>query len=250
MKNYQINFEFKIQKAILFPMLRTILNEVIDFILPNTCLCCDVPINSGEDFVCTKCFAKLEKFDDTHPWKEEHKARGVIDNSLSAFWFREKTEIQTLLHSMKYEKIKSAGKMLGREIGNRIALLNGAEFDYVAPVPLHKARARDRSYNQSKFIAIGICEILQANLINDLLIRNRHTQTQTLLNKAERKENVKDAFEINQKYKNAVLNKNIIVVDDVITTGATILECAKILKDSGTGKVWVCSAAYAALDAP
>jgi ComF family protein len=149
---------------------------------------------------------------------------------------------------MKYEKMKSVGRMLGSQIGSRIAELNGMPFDYVVPVPLHKARIRDRQYNQSEFIAGGVSEILNAKVLKDALVRTRYTQTQTKLNKAERKENVKGAFEVNRKHKDKITDKNIIVADDVITTGATILECAEVLKKSGAGKIWVCSAAYAAVD--
>lgn len=229
-------------------MFQRILDETINFILPNSCLCCEAPIAPDERFICTNCFQKLERFNEPHPWKEEFIAKGVIDNSLSVFWFREETEIQTLLHSMKYEKMKSVGRMLGNEIGRQIAELNGMMFDYVVPVPLHKARIRDRMYNQSEFIANGVSEVLTAKVLKDALVRTRHTQTQTKLNKAERKENVSCAFEIKQKHRDIITGKNIIVADDVITTGATILECAKVLKESGAGKIWVCSAAYAALD--
>jgi ComF family protein len=233
-------------------MLRRILNrvsdEIINFVLPNSCLCCESPIAPGERFICRNCFQKLEKFDQPHPWKDEFIGKGIIDNSLSAFWFREGTAIQTLLHSMKYEKMKSVGRMLGSQIGSSIAELNGIAFDYTVPVPLHKARIRDRQYNQSEFIARGVSEVLNTIVLNDVLVRTRYTQTQIKLNKAERKENVKGAFEVNQKHKDKITDKNIIVVDDVITTGATILECAEVLKQAGAGKIWVCSAAYAALD--
>ncbi|MCI0448573.1 MAG: ComF family protein [Chlorobi bacterium] len=228
--------------------LNRVLDEIVNFVLPNSCLCCESPIAPDERFICMNCFKKLEKFGLPHPWKEEFIAKSVIDNSLSAFWFREGTAIQTLLHCMKYEKMKSVGRMLGNQIGRQIAELNGMTFDYVVPVPLHKARIRDRQYNQSEFIAKGMSEVLNAKVLNDALIRIRYTQTQTKLNKAERKENVKGAFEVNQKHKDKITAKNIIVVDDVITTGATILECAEVLKKSGAGKIWVCSAAYAALD--
>lgn len=229
-------------------MLKSVLSEVVNFILPNSCICCLAPIDASEEFICRKCYKRLERFEENHPWKEEFIRNGIIDNSLSTFWFREGTEIQTLLHSMKYEKLKSIGIMLGRGIGKRVSLFGNQEFDYITPVPLHKARVRDRSYNQSEFIAQGTAEELTSIVLMDLLIRNRQTKTQTKLNKPQRKENVKNAFEINPRYKNKIIGKSVLIVDDVITTGATILECAKVLKEAGTGVVWVCSAAYAALE--
>lgn len=228
-------------------MLRRIFNEIIDFVLPPVCLCCDSPVEPGSEnrvkFLCPACYGKLERFKQAHPWKEEYISLGIIDNSLSAFWFREGGEIQTLMHEMKYGKMKSVGRLFGREIA---ALVSGdSNWDYVVPVPLHKARLRDRTYNQSEFIARGIGAVIKAEVLADCLIRTRYTGTQTKLNKQQRRENVKEAFVLNQKYN--IAGKNIILVDDVITTGATILECAQTLKQAGAGKVMVCSAAYAEL---
>lgn len=235
-------------------MFRMILNRTIDgitdFILPKVCLCCDSSIEysaNGNKFICPKCYGGLERYNEPHPWKDDYISRGVIDNSMSAFWFRDGAEIQTLMHEMKYGKMKSVGRLFGREIGSCLATESNIVWDFIIPVPLHKARQRDRMYNQSEFIADGINEKIKAVVLADGIIRTRFTGTQTKLNKQERKENVKDAFMLNPKYKLDIVDKNIIVVDDVITTGATILECAETLKLAGAGRVWACSAAYAEL---
>ncbi len=172
---------------------------------------------------------------------------GTIDNSFSAFWFREGKPIQHLLHAMKYSKMKGVGVMLGNEAGKKLADIIKDEFSFILPVPLHKARYRDRTYNQSEFIAKGISEILKVPVLNNGVIRTRFTGTQTKLNKAERKENVSGAFMVNPDYEKEIAGKNIIITDDVITTGATILECAHSVRSSGAGKIWIASAAYAEL---
>ena len=228
-------------------MFRKVLEELINFVLPNSCLSCELPIEPHEKFICQKCYQTLEKYGDTHPWKDEYIESGIITNSLSAFWFREGNVIQSLMHAMKYQKMRSVGKMLGTEIGNQIAEVNNPAFDYIIPVPLHKAKYRDRTYNQSEYIAKGIHDVTRAEVITDGVVRTRFTETQTRLNKAERKVNVSDAFKVNPKHLEKLKGKNIIVVDDVITTGATILECAGALRLSGAGNIWVCSAAYAEL---
>jgi ComF family protein len=235
-------------------MFGSILNRIIDFVLPPVCLCCESPVENGVDgshsvkFICPECYGRLERFDITHPWRDEYISAGVIDNSLSAFWFREGNEIQTLMHEMKYGRMKSVGRLLGREIANIILSTNGIKWDYVIPVPLHKARLRDRTYNQSEFIAESIAGATGTKVLAKGITRTRFTGTQTKLNKQQRKENVKDAFSVNPRYKDSLTGKNIILVDDVITTGATILECASTLKNAGAGKIWVCSAAYAELN--
>lgn len=242
-------------------MLSTLYNRIyngfIDFILPGVCIHCEevienAPNTGGKNpeavkFICAKCYGRLERYNDEHPWKSEAVSAGIIDDSLSAFWFREGNEIQSLIHNLKYNKMRSAGRLLGREMGRRILTQDKAQWDYIIPVPLYKSRLRDRTFNQSTFIAKGISEITKAEVLDKAIKRVRFTGTQTKLNKAERKENIKDAFVINGKYASLLKGKNILVADDVITTGATILECASALKPAGTGKIWVCSAAYAEL---
>ncbi len=228
-------------------MFQKLYNGILNFVLPNSCISCQKAIGAGDKYLCSECFSVLEHYNDNHPWQAEKIADGTIDNSLSAFWFREGAPIQTLFHSLKYQKMKSVGIILGEELGRIIQAKSRESFNMIIPVPLHKAKLRDRTYNQSEFIAKGISNILNAQVINDAVIRTRFTGTQTKLNKSDRKDNVRGAFEVNPKHKSTIKGKNIILVDDVITTGATILECALALKRSGCGKLWVCSAAYAEL---
>ncbi|MBZ0201460.1 MAG: ComF family protein [Ignavibacteria bacterium] len=228
-------------------MFQAIINEFINFVLPNSCLVCGASIDASERFICKNCSGKLEPYNQTHPWQDEYKALGIIDNSLSAYWFRADKELQPLLHAMKYQKMRSVGRMLGRDLGKLIAAKNTTPFDLVIPVPLHKAKFRDRTYNQSDFIAEGINDIIRAKVITGAIKRTRFTPSQTKLDKAARKENVSDAFAVNPKHAGEIKGKHIIVVDDVITTGATILECCGAVKQAGAGKVWAVSAAYAEL---
>lgn len=228
-------------------MFQRVLNKITSFILPNSCTCCSGIMEADERFICPDCRKQLEPFDIPHPWAKEEKLAGNIDNSLSAFWFREGKPIQSLMHAMKYQKMRSIGKLLGEEIGKRIIAQSSINFDYVLPVPLHKSRQRDRTYNQSDFIAEGISGILNAQPLFNGITRTRFTGTQTKLNKAERKENVSGAFIVNPKHSANIRGKNIIITDDVITTGATILECAKAVRSAGANIIWITSAAYAEL---
>ncbi len=219
---------------------------IINFILPQVCVSCNKSCEKPGSFLCSTCSGKLELFEDSHPWKDLYISKGYIDNSFSLYKFIKDTPIQYLLHSMKYEKMKSLGVELGMEIVKHLPA--ELKFDYTVPVPLHTAKTRERTYNQSEYICRGIKEITGAEILPDLLKRIRYTGSQTKLNKLERIENVRGAFSINEKLKHVVAGKNIILADDVITTGSTILECAKVLKDNGAGYVMVCSAAYDNLD--
>jgi ComF family protein len=105
----------------------------------------------------------------------------------------------------------------------------------VLPIPLHTVRKKEREYNQSSYIARGIFEETEANIIENLLIRKRYTASQTKLNRIKRKLNVKDAFSLIDA---SIVKDNIVVlVDDVVTTGATMNECARLLKENGAGKI-------------
>jgi len=223
-------------------------NGLLGFAIPETCVSCGAVLGPDNRFICPGCRQKLVRFDEGHPWLDEEAARGIIDGSFSLYKFIEGTPIQNLMHSMKYEKMKSIGRMLGEEIASRISESSDIKFDYTVPVPLHRAKERERSYNQSYFICHGIAENLKIEIRNKFLNRVRFTQTQTKLHKLQRKENVRGAFEFNRKYSDQIAGMNIILADDVITTGATILECARVLKESGCGKIMLCSAAYAVLD--
>lgn len=220
---------------------------MLNFVLPNVCLGCEGMLSNNESYLCSSCMLTLERYNETHPWQSQKISEGIVENSLSVYWFRENTPIQNIFHELKYRKIKRAGLMLGEHIGKMIQEQNFSSYDLIIPVPLHKAKLRDRTYNQSEFIALGIKNILNIPVIKDVLCRKRFTPSQTKLNKLERKENVNGAFEISEVKRNIVAGKNIILCDDVITTGATILECALTLKTAGAAKILVCSAAYAEL---
>lgn len=227
-------------------MIRNILRGFLNFVLPETCLSCGETTDESERYLCGSCRSKLEPYNDTHPWQKDYVQSGVIENSLSAYWFREGTPIQPLLHAMKYQKVRSAGRLLGEEIAKRLPE-DAPAFDLIIPVPLHKAKQRERTYNQSLYISEGISSLTGTPILEGAVNRTRFTSTQTKLNRAERKENVLQAFDADPEHIDDISGKRIILADDVITTGATILECASVLKNCGAGAIWVCSAAYAEL---
>ena len=229
-------------------MLKKIFNGFASFALPKSCLCCDSILEGSLEFICDECHSKLTPFTDEHPWKEENIGDGVIDDSISLYWFAEGTGIQTMLHALKYEKMKSVGTLFGKEIGEKILRVNGTKFDYIIPVPLHRAKERERTYNQSSYICKGIGNTLGSKVLDDCLKRTRFTPSQTKLDKQQRKENMDKAFKVKKSYADKLKGKNVIIADDVITTGATILECARTLKSAGCGKIVICSIAYARLE--
>src|SRR5207237_526719 len=186
-----------------------IFNGLAGFALPNSCLCCEKIMEGSREFICEDCLAKLTAFDEEHPWKNENTRGGSIDDSLSLYWFVEGTEIQTMLHTLKYEKMKSIGTLFGREIGERILQMNGVKFDYIIPVPLHRAKERERTFNQSTYIGKGIGEVLNIEILDKCLKRARFTPSQTKLDKQQRQANMYKAFNITKSYIGNVKGKNV-----------------------------------------
>lgn len=230
--------------------LKFIVDSFLDFIFVYECEICHRHLDDKKMIICKDCFWKIDR---TNPIDLERiftarfgNQNFFISKAFSGFYFKEESIIQTLIHELKYQNKRSLGIFLGEVIGHLIKdALDFSTADILAPVPLHKIRLRERGYNQSQLIAKGVGRVIEIKVIEDLLVRARNTETQTKLNFEERKENVKDAFFVNGKYKNLVLGKRIIIVDDVITTGSTVNECAKALVQAGASEVLALSVAIA-----
>ena len=143
---------------------------------------------------------------------------------------------QRLIHRFKYDKNIPLGKRLSQSLGQVVAQdKDFASCDLVIPVPLHRARHRERGFNQSEVLAEGISQAINLPLAKEILKRKKNTKDQTYLNAQQRTENVRDAFLVTQPAR--VDNKAVILVDDVMTTGATLNECARMLEKAGAERI-------------
>jgi len=227
--------------------LNFILNSFLDFILPRFCYNCGDKLSPAEQLFCSNCTPQISKASPERIKREfdrKFETDGIISGFQSLFVFEEEGAIQKIIHEMKYQNGFLLGKTLGRiaaeELNAKVRLWNA---DLIIPVPIHSLRKAERGYNQSLFIAKGISSVLKIPVKPNLVKRSTYTSTQTALNLTERKENVKDAFVV--KHSDIFIGKRIILVDDVITTGATITECGKVLMDNGADNVFAMSAAIA-----
>lgn len=221
-----------------------------DFIFPPVCFLCNQRLELNENRVCDKCWSGFLKIDRATPAYEEIKTRfvdgNVVDGFVSCYLFEKEGRFQEAVHLLKYRGIKSIGIKLGNEVGKSI--IDNPVFssiDYITPVPLHKLKNRERGYNQSEYLCKGISEILGKDVLPKLISRKKYTQSQTKLNLQERRLNVADAFIINPKLTAEISGKNILLVDDVITTGSTIEAVAQVLKQNGASLVYAASAGLA-----
>ena len=160
------------------------------------------------------------------------------------YQFKKQSKVQNLLHQLKYKGQKQVGIKTGSLYGTELKQEKiYQDMSVIIPVPLHPNRERKRGYNQSEMFAMGLSQTMEIPYFSDVLVRTTASETQTKKSKFKRWENVKSIFEIQNEA--VIRNKHILLVDDVITTGATIEACAQMLIEVPGVKVSVAAIAYA-----
>jgi ComF family protein len=223
------------------------LNGLFDFFIPRQCPGCNKKLLSNETAICKDCLASIKIAEDDRlrtEFERNFSSTKIISGFSSLFVFEKDKPIQSYIHSIKYNKRFLNAQFFGELIAQKLnAQISSWNVDYLVPVPLHQLRKTERGFNQSKYIANGISKKTNIKVRNNILRRVKYTETQTNLTLTEREQNIAEAFKV--RYQNTVRNKSFLIVDDVITTGATIRECGKVLLDAGANKIYACSAAIA-----
>lgn len=226
----------------------TLFDDFMALIYPRTCVACGNSLFKHEDQVCHYCYLHLPK---THFHQQAHNpvkalfdGRVNVQMASSFYLFHKQGHVQKLLHSVKYKGNEALAILIGKWYAEELKehpSLNKA--DYIIPVPLHPKKLAQRGYNQSEAFAKGLSEGLHVPVSTTLLQRQLFTATQTRKTKYERWENVEDAFELTNEthFKHC----HLVVVDDVITTGATIEACCQLLQTIEGVTLSVLSMAYA-----
>ncbi len=222
------------------------ISSVLDIIFPNYCLVCDEILQNQENFVCWACISDLE-FAQNHFYTQNELSDLVVSqfpiHKVASFMiFRPGGVLQKMLYQLKYQKNKEIGHWLGQQMGDHLSDWL-AEIDVLIPVPIHTTRRKKRGYNQSEIIAEGIVECTRLALDSQSLTKIRHNESQTNKTKLERIENVKGAYALSPTHD--LDGKNILLLDDVITTGSTTLACVEELysksKPSSVSLLYVAS---------
>lgn len=210
------------------------LNCIIDLFYPRVCAACGCGLLKDEETVCLKCRYLLPKTGyENHadnPLAQVFYGRVRFHAVTACFFFAKSGKVQHLIHELKYKNNPEAGIFLGQQLGETIKeapIFQG--IDYLIPVPLHPRREKQRGYNQSLLIAQGIHEATGIPIGDKYLIRAVYTTTQTKKSAEERHKNVKDIFEVH--FPEELEGKHVLLIDDVLTTGATLESCAHQLEN-------------------
>lgn len=224
------------------------LSDFVSLFFPNYCMACNNGLVKGEELLCLACDHEIPRTQ-SHHHKDNFVANKfygkiLLFDAVAYFRFSKSGKVQQLLHCLKYKNMPELGEYLGRRYGSELKT-KGFEvaYDLIVPVPLHQRKLKRRGYNQSAMIARGLADALNLPVKQDLIIRNISTSTQTRKSRIERWRNVDAIFSI--KAKVTINDKTILLVDDVITTGATLESCAQVLLDAGCKAVGVAAIAAA-----
>lgn len=229
-------------------MIPSFLSDFVGLIFPQVCLACEQALSRGEEHLCTSCRMQLPYTDyhllstEANPLSRRFWGRTPIRHTLSYLRFLRRGRVQHLLHQLKYRGQRDVGQVLGRWYGHELAQ-NNFQFDLIVPVPLHPSKLAKRGYNQSDPFAEGMAESLRIPWHAAGLRRIEHTDSQTSKNRVERWQNVADVFQVTDP--TIIQGKHVLVVDDVLTTGATLEACATILLAAGAAEVSVATIACA-----
>jgi ComF family protein len=234
---------------IITPYLADFWKGLYGLFFPNLCIACQQNTPQPSVPVCTTCENNLSL---THFHQQKENAmmerfwgRVRIEYAASFYYFSKNSVIQELMHALKYQHKAQIGVMLGEWYGHELKDSPFAKVDYIIPVPLHFKRFHERGYNQSEMIAKGLSNILGIPYYSDILIRSEYTETQTKKSRSERFDNVKDAFQIEKS--NLIEGKHILLIDDILTTGATLEACAFRVLEIPNTKVSILTIAMAVI---
>jgi len=223
------------------------LEELFSVFFPETCLCCSQPISKNSHSICLSCRHELPFTNYT-----DHKANKVeksfygripLEAATALLHFQKKGPVQTLMHQLKYRGQQKIGTLLG--IWMAESLRNSERFktiDCIVPVPLHKKRLKKRGYNQLTKFGETMAKTLDIPYMADNLIRIKSTATQTRKFRMERWSNVTTKFYIKKPH--VFENKHILLVDDIITTGATVEACFNAFQHVNQFKMSLATMSY------
>lgn len=225
-----------------------ILNNILSSFFPAICYACSVKLKHQEKLICTKCLHKMP-YTEFHSQKENpvlqtFYGRVHIANATALLHYKKNSMVQQLIHQLKYKGKQEIGTLLGNMLGERLKTeLDFKTIDYIIPVPLHKKRLRKRGYNQVTTFGKQLATHLNAEYVDRILVKVQNIKTQAFKKRAARWMTAQHSFEITDT--TTLAGKHILLVDDIITTGATLEACALALQKIPNIKISVATMSIA-----
>jgi ComF family protein len=215
------------------------IKNLLNLFFPEVCLACNHQLKDNESDICTNCRHELPTTDfhleKNNAVEKVFYGRVKLEHAMALLFFQKKGIVQQLLHNLKYRGYERIGTLLGKWLGHE--LQNSAHYrniDLVIPVPLHRSRLKKRGYNQVEKFAQEIAKALNAEYNPNILIKTTSTTTQVFKKRLARWDSSKASFQVANSH--LLESKHILLVDDIITTGATIEACANQLFTANSNK--------------
>ncbi len=229
-------------------MLKTLIKTAAHLFYPHLCMGCGSDLLPNHELLCLRCINDLphtefEKYPN-NPIERIFIGRLPIAAATSGFYFSKGELVQNLIHDLKYKGNKDAGIYLSEMMGN--SMVSTGRFkniDYLIPLPLFAEKEYKRGFNQADIVCNGLSNMMNIPVLTKNVVRIRFTETQTKKHRTERWHNVFDSFKVTNE--SVLENKHILLVDDVITTGATLDACAQVINQIKGIKISIATLATA-----
>lgn len=222
--------------------------SITNLFFPKVCYACLNLLDDNTDTICIDCRHDLPvtnfHFDDNDAVKKVLYGRAKIENGTALFRFEKKGLVQQLIHGLKYKGYDNIGFFLGNWLGAELKTVKPYnDIDVVIPVPLHKKKLKKRGFNQVAKFGQQIAKALNAEYVDDTLIKITNTKSQVSKKRLARWNNNEELFALQNATR--IENKHILIVDDIITTGATLEACITVLKKAKNVKISIATMAIA-----
>ena len=223
--------------------MKKVLYDFIDLVFPNCCPGCDQPLVSGEQHLCTSCELDLPLYQANENIVSYFAGRLELADARAYLKFYHGGIAQKLLHQIKYKGEQDLGEYLGRMFMQHLSKEAAySNVEIIVPVPLHKSKLRNRGYNQSEVLAKGMAEVFGIGVESSGVVRIKESETQTRKDRAARWQNVSGIFAVTN---DNLQGRHVLLVDDVITTGATLEACGETILAAGASSLSVAALAAA-----
>ena len=211
--------------------LKEIKDSFLHLLFPHVCTGCGSDVLNEESVLCMRCMDAMPETNfeiyPNNPVEKTFWGRLPLVGATAQFYFTKESLMQHLMHQFKYKRSKELGLQLGRIMGEQIKRSGRFEADALVPLPLFPVKEKRRGYNQATVLCEGMAETMNIPVLDKVIIRPQHTETQTKKGRIERWKNMEGKFILSDP--EAIRNKHLLLVDDVVTTGATLEACGNEL---------------------